>query len=88
MIVEIAPDHFFLRSAVLDSARVSLPSCRRRPQASFTAAQFRDRLGNGRQLAIQILDYLDRKGVTLRKGDTRRLGKVPDQALGNPSSSW
>jgi selenocysteine-specific elongation factor len=87
MIVEIAPDHFFLRSAVLDSARVAA-QLSADTGGAFTAAQFRDRLGNGRQLAIQILDYLDRRGVTLRKGDTRRLGKQPDQALGNHASSW
>jgi selenocysteine-specific elongation factor len=87
MIVEIAPDHFFLRSAVLDSAHVAA-SLSAETGGAFTAAQFRDRLGNGRQLAIQILDYLDRRGVTLRKGDTRRLGKQPDLALGNPGSSW
>ncbi len=87
MIVEIAPDHFLLRSAVLDSARIAA-QLSADTGGAFTAAQFRDRLGNGRQLAIQILDYLDRRGVTLRKGDTRRLGKEPDQALGNLASSW
>ncbi len=87
MIVEIAPDHFFLRSAVLDSAHVAA-ELSADTGGAFTAAQFRDRLGNGRQLAIQILDYLDRRGVTLRKGDTRRLGKEPDRALGNSSASW
>ena len=87
MIVEIAPDHFLLRSAVLESARVAA-QLSADTGGAFTAAQFRDRLGNGRQLAIQILDYLDRRGVTLRKGDTRRLGKQPDQALGNLASSW
>ncbi len=87
MIVEIAPDQFFLRSAVLDSARVAA-ELSADTAGAFTAAQFRDRLGNGRQLAIQILDYLDRRGVTLRKGDTRRLGKEPDRALGNSASSW
>src|SRR5262249_38514565 len=79
MIVEIAPDHFLLRSAVLDSARVAA-QLSADTGGAFTAAQFRDRLGNGRQLAIQILEYLDRRGVTLRKGETRRLGKQPDVA--------
>jgi selenocysteine-specific elongation factor len=86
-IIEVAPDHFFLRSAVLDMARAAaLLSAD--TGGAFTAAQFRDRLGNGRQLAIQILDYLDRRGITLRKGDTRGLGKQPEKALGNSASSW
>ena len=39
----------------------------------FTAAQFRDRLDNGRKVAIQILEFFDRHGVTLRRGDLRRI---------------
>jgi hypothetical protein len=39
----------------------------------FTAAQFRDRVENGRKVAIQVLEFLDRHGVTLRNGDLRRI---------------
>ncbi len=42
---------------------------------AFAAAQFRDRVANGRKLAIQILDFFDRHGITLRKGDVRRVNK-------------
>jgi selenocysteine-specific elongation factor len=42
---------------------------------AFAAAQFRDRVANGRKVAIQILDFFDRHGVTLRKGDLRRINK-------------
>ena len=38
----------------------------------FTAAQLRDRLDNGRKVAIQMLEFLDRHGVTIRRGDLRR----------------
>ena len=41
----------------------------------FTAAEFRDRLDNGRKVAIQILEFFDRHGVTLRRGDLRRINK-------------
>ena len=41
----------------------------------FSAAQFRDRLDNGRKVAIQILEFFDRHGVTLRRGDVRRINK-------------
>ena len=34
---------------------------------------FRDALGCGRKLAIEILEYFDREGVTLRRGDERVL---------------
>jgi selenocysteine-specific elongation factor len=39
----------------------------------FSAAQLRDRLDNGRKIAIAILEFLDRHGVTLRRGDLRRM---------------
>ena len=43
------------------------------PDGQFAAAAFRDRLDNGRKVAIQILEFLDRHGVTLRRGDLRRI---------------
>ena len=45
------------------------------PNGQFTAAQFRDRVDNGRKVAIQILEFFDRHGVTLRRGDLRRINK-------------
>jgi selenocysteine-specific elongation factor len=41
----------------------------------FAAAGFRDRLNNGRKVAIEILEFFDRHGVTLRRGDLRRINK-------------
>ena len=39
----------------------------------FTAADFRDRLDNGRKVAIQILEFFDRHGFTIRRQDMRRI---------------
>ena len=39
----------------------------------FSAAQYRDIIGTGRGLAIEILECLDRQGVTRRKGDMRAI---------------
>ncbi|MCX7918881.1 MAG: selenocysteine-specific translation elongation factor [bacterium] len=39
------------------------------------AAEFRDALGTSRKLAIPLLEYFDRIGLTLRKGDYRILRK-------------
>ena len=43
--------------------------------ASSPPRQFRDRLDNGRKVAIQILEFFDRHGVTLRRGDLRRINQ-------------
>jgi selenocysteine-specific elongation factor len=39
----------------------------------LTAASFRDRLDNGRRMAILILEFFDKAGVTVRSGDVRRV---------------
>lgn len=40
------------------------------------AADFRDRLGVGRKLVIQILEYFDRIGFTRRRGNDYLLRDV------------
>ncbi|PVZ83564.1 selenocysteinyl-tRNA-specific translation elongation factor SelB [Serratia sp. S1B] len=42
-------------------------------QGGATAADFRDQLGVGRKLAIQVLEFFDRSGFTRRKGDLHLL---------------
>ena len=54
------------------------------PNGEFSAAQFRDRLDNGRKVAIQILEFFDRHGVTLRRGDLRRINPHRLDLFGGP----
>jgi selenocysteine-specific elongation factor len=70
---EIAPDHFFLRATVAEMAAIAADVAAHADGQEFSAAQFRDRLDNGRKVAIQILEFFDRHGVTLRRGDLRRI---------------
>jgi selenocysteine-specific elongation factor len=72
---EVAHDHFFLRATVQEMASIAAAVATAEPDGAFTAAQFRDSVENGRKLAIQILDFFDRHGVTLRKGDMRRINR-------------
>jgi selenocysteine-specific elongation factor len=69
---EMAQDHFFLRATVKEMVAMVAALSDRAPGGVFTAAQFRDQVDNGRKVAIQILDFFDRHGVTLRRGDLRR----------------
>jgi len=69
---EIAHDHFFARAAVEAMARIAIALSKESPRGAFTAGDFRDRLGNGRKVAIQILEYFDRHGITIRRQDLRR----------------
>lgn len=72
---EVAHDHFFLRPTVSEMTAIAVDIASTAPKGEFTAAQLRDRLDNGRKVAIQILDFFDRHGVTLRRGDLRRINK-------------
>jgi selenocysteine-specific elongation factor len=73
---EIAHDHFFARSAVEAMADIAIDLSAHSPGGVFTAAQFRDRLDNGRKVAIQVLEYFDRHGFTIRRQDLRRANKA------------
>ncbi len=64
-------------------------------RGEFSAGLFRDRVNNGRKVAIEILEFFDRQGVTLRHGDVRRVnphrldlyeGPVPEADEGRDSS--
>lgn len=44
-----------------------------RAKGSIKASEFRDILGCGRKLAIELLEYFDKERVTLRQGDIRTL---------------
>ena len=70
---QIAHDHFFARAVTADMVTILRDVAAATPDGWFTAPLFRDRVQNGRKVAIEILDFFDRHGVTLRRGDLRRL---------------
>jgi selenocysteine-specific elongation factor len=70
-VVEIAPDHFFLRETVAEMAAIAAVAVD--ADGVLTAAAFRDRLDNGRKVAILILEFFDKAGITVRSGDMRRV---------------
>ena len=72
---EVAHDHFFARATVAEMVNIVCDLSRQARDAQFTAAQFRDRVENGRKVAIQVLEFFDRHGVTLRRGDLRRVNR-------------
>ncbi len=74
----VAHDHYFLREAVDDLA--DIVRALSETEGSALAAAFRDRIGTGRKLAIQILEYFDRIGYTRRIGDAHRLRTASNAA--------
>ena len=86
-VVEIAPDQFFLRSTVAEMTEIIAELADHATKGEFTAAQFRDRINTGRKTAIQVLEFLDRHGVTLRRGDLRRIDRRRIGLFGRASHS-
>ena len=72
-LIEVAPDQFFLSETVAEMLGAAAKLAESDPAGTVTAAAFRDQLANGRKVAIQVLEFFDRAGVTVRIGDERRV---------------
>jgi selenocysteine-specific elongation factor len=84
LLVEVAHDHFYQRETVAELAAAAHLLADNSRDGKITAAAFRDRVGTGRKLAIQILEFFDRSGITLREGDLRRIRKDRLAIFGEP----
>ena len=80
-LIEVAHDHVFTRDHVVGLGAAARLLAERSQSGKITAAAFRDRIGIGRKLAIQILKFFDRTGTTIRAGDLRRLREDRPESL-------
>lgn len=80
---QFAPDHFFAREVTREMVAILTEIGAASPDGWFSAAAFRDRLQNGRKVAIEILEFLDRMGLTLRRGDLRRINPHQKDLFGH-----
>lgn len=72
-VYEVAQDYFFPREVLAEIVDIMIDIASQKPKGAFIAADLRDRLNNGRKVAILLLEFFDRHGVTIRNGDIRRL---------------
>ena len=70
-VVRVTPERFYLRSTLAQFAAITAGVFRDAKDGKFSAAQVRDRTDIGRTRAIEILECLDRLGITQRIGDLR-----------------
>jgi selenocysteine-specific elongation factor len=68
----VAANRFFLPAAVERLATLAVALDQESAGEGFAAATYRDRSGLGRNLTIQVLEYLDATGYTKRSGELRR----------------
>jgi selenocysteine-specific elongation factor len=70
--VRVARNRFFAPGAVEKMVSLAQALDAESGGDGFAAAQFRDRSGLGRNLTIEVLEFLDECGVTKRRGERRR----------------
>jgi selenocysteine-specific elongation factor len=70
-VAKVADNRYFLPEAVAALADVACELAAAAPDGRFTAAAFKERTGVGRNVAIEILEFLDKIGATRRVGDAR-----------------
>ena len=70
-VARVADNRFFLPETLARLAEIACELANSSPEGTFTAATFKDRSGVGRNLTIEILEYLDKMGATRRTGDAR-----------------
>ena len=81
-LVEIATDRFFYKTALSELGTVAAEIAAASATKTFTAAEFKDRVGCGRNVGIQLLEHFDRRGLTARRGDVRSVVKSAVDVFG------
>ena len=72
-LVRVSPKRYFLPAMIARQAACVRELAANSPDGRFTAADFRDRSGLGRNAVIEILEHFDATGLTRREGDSRVL---------------
>lgn len=80
-LIRVAPNRYFLPETVTELARIAVDLTQSSANGSFDAASYRDASGIGRNLTIQVLEYLDRAGLTTFSQEQRRLQPGYDKLL-------
>lgn len=86
MVVPVADNRFFPPRAIAALARLAAETAEAQGGA-FTAAQFKDSSGIGRNVAIQLLEFFDSRGLTRREGDARRMAAAPAAVFPDPDEA-
>ena len=70
-VAKVAGNRYFLLDTLARLAKIACELAETSAEGAFTAQMYKDRSGVGRNLTIDILEYLDRMGATRRIGDAR-----------------
>jgi len=81
-VYRVGGNRFYLKATMARLAELAKATAAGQTNGFFTPAQYRDKLGIGRSLAMEILDVFDRLAITQRIGDARKMRKDYTQILG------
>jgi selenocysteine-specific elongation factor len=82
LVAQLSPNRFMLAGALRQLAEAAAALSAGKPDGAFTAAEFRTAGGIGRNLAIEVLEHFDARGLTRRRGDLRQTARAPDAVFG------
>lgn len=82
LLLRVAPNRFFPPAGVVALGEIAAALTAELEEGTFTAAAFNQRSGIGRNLAIQVLEYLDKIGITRRQGERRHVVRSAADVLG------
>ena len=77
----VAPNRFFPPEALLELGQIAEGLAAQAPEDGFSVKAFRDQTGIGRNLAIEVLEFFDKSGLTRRNGDGRQILKSAEDVF-------
>ena len=73
LLVRVAPNRFYLPATVAQLEAEARALAAASADGGYDAAAYRDHTGIGRNLTVQVLEFLDRMGVTRFDGRRHRI---------------
>jgi selenocysteine-specific elongation factor len=78
-VLQVSQTRFLLPDAVQELAGIAETLA---TESKITAAEFRNKSGIGRNMAIEILEFFDKSGLTKRDGNLRHIVKPAAEIFG------
>ncbi|MDA0821635.1 MAG: selenocysteine-specific translation elongation factor [Proteobacteria bacterium] len=82
-LIKVSDKRYFMPSAVRELIQIVENLVAANPNGQFSVKDYRDKAGIGRNSVIELLEYFDRVGYTLRIDQVRRIRKPAKDAFGN-----
>lgn len=86
-VVQVAKNRFMMRDEIVKLAEMAEAVAAESENGSFTAAEYRNASGIGRNLTIELLETFDRAGMTRRSGNDRIIVKTAREVFGQTPAS-